>query len=86
MRPLLRASTKAIACLYNNCLSANVSSDPIPKTVDHVIPKVGGAHIRTRRFNFRSNNVHVHVSGALKWSYYQNFFFAYLVGLTLLLK
>ena len=38
-RALLRASTKAIASLYNNRLS---SSDQIPKTIDHVIPKVGG--------------------------------------------
>ena len=42
MRPLLCASTKAIAGLYNKIL-ANASSDPIPETVDHVIPKVGGA-------------------------------------------
>jgi len=32
MRPLLHPSTKAIA-----------ASDPIPKTIDHVIPKMGGA-------------------------------------------
>ena len=43
MRPFLRASTKAIARLYIHHLLANVSSDPIPKTIDHVIPKVGGA-------------------------------------------
>ena len=39
---LLRASTKPITCLYNNRLSVNVSSNPIPKTIDHVIQKVGG--------------------------------------------
>ena len=43
MRPLLHPSTKAIAGLYNYRLLANASSDPIPKTIDHVIPKVGGA-------------------------------------------
>ena len=43
MRPLLHASTKAIASLYNNRLSANPSSDPIPKTIEHMIPKVVGA-------------------------------------------
>ena len=44
LRSLLCASTKAIyiARLYNNHLSANKSSDWIPKTTaDHVIPKVG---------------------------------------------
>ena len=40
---LLHASSKAIAGLYNYHLLANASSDPIPKTIDHVIPKVGGA-------------------------------------------
>lgn len=34
---------KAIASQYNNHLSANVSSDPIPKTIHHMTPKVGGA-------------------------------------------
>ena len=43
MRPLLRASKKTIASLHNNCLSTNPSSYPIPKTIDHVIPKVGRA-------------------------------------------
>ena len=43
IRPLLHASTKAIANLYNNRLSANLSSDQILKTIDHVIPKVDGA-------------------------------------------
>ena len=42
MRPLLHASMKAIAGLYNYRLQANASSDPIPKTIDHVISKVGG--------------------------------------------
>ena len=45
MRPLLHPSTKAIAALYNYRLLANASSDPIPNTIDHVIPKVGGAII-----------------------------------------
>ena len=40
MRSLLRASMKAIASLYNYRLSANSSSNQIPKTIDHVIPKV----------------------------------------------
>ena len=40
MRALLHASTKAIT---NNYLSANVSSDLIPKKIDNMIPKVGGA-------------------------------------------
>ena len=43
MRPLPCASMKVIIDLYNNYLSANASSDPIPKTINHVIPKVGGA-------------------------------------------
>ena len=43
MRPLLYPSTKAIAALYNYSILANASSNPIPKTIDHVIPKVGGA-------------------------------------------
>ena len=43
MRPLLCASTKAIASLYNYRLLANASSTPTLKTIDHVIPKVGGA-------------------------------------------
>ena len=43
MRPLLHASTKAIAGLYNYRLSANSSSDQIPKTIDHEIPKVAVA-------------------------------------------
>ena len=34
---------KAIASLYNYRLLANGSSAPTPKTIDHVIPKVGGA-------------------------------------------
>ena len=43
MRPLPCASMKVIIDLYNNYLSANASSDPIPKTINHVIPKVGVA-------------------------------------------
>ena len=43
MRPLLHPSKKVIAVLYNYRLLANASSDLIPKTIDHVIPKVGGA-------------------------------------------
>ena len=43
MRPLLHPSTIAIAALYNYRLLANASSDTIPKTIDHVIPKVGVA-------------------------------------------
>ena len=43
MRTLLHPSTKAIAGLYNYRLLANATSDPIPKTIDHVIRKVGGA-------------------------------------------
>ena len=41
MRPLLYASTKAIASLYNYRLLANASSALTPKT-DHVITNVGG--------------------------------------------
>ena len=72
MRPLLRATTKAIGSLYNSRLSANVSSDPIPQTIHHVIPKMGRAMLGPG--DLSSNNL----SGAMKWSYSQNFFFAYL--------
>ena len=43
------------------------------KTIDHVIPKVGGA-ILELEIIWRSNNL----SGVLKWSYSQNNIFAYL--------
>ena len=33
----------AIATLYNSRLSANEFSDPIPKKIDHMTTKVGGA-------------------------------------------
>ena len=42
---------KAIASLYNNYLSANAFSDPIPKTIDHMIPKVGGATLEPGDLN-----------------------------------
>ena len=48
---LLRASRKAIASLYNNRLSANAFRDPIPKTIDHMIPKVGGATLELGDLN-----------------------------------
>ena len=33
MSPLLHANMKATTGLYDNCLSANVYSDPIPNTI-----------------------------------------------------
>ena len=44
--------TNAIAHLYNNCVPANASSDPIPNTIDHMIPKGGQGCNRTRRFKY----------------------------------
>ena len=61
---------KAIASLYNYRLLANTSSTPTPK-----IPKVGGTILGLGDLN----NVAIKpISGALKWSYSQNFFFPYL--------
>ena len=37
--------------LYDNLLSASASSDPIPKTTDHVIPKVGGVTLQPGDLN-----------------------------------
>ena len=51
IRSFLCASTKAIVSLYNNRLSANVFSNPIPKTIDHMIPKVGGATLELGDLN-----------------------------------
>ena len=73
MRPLLHPSTKAITALYNYRLLANAYGDPIPKTIDHVITKVGGAILVPGDLRISNN-----LSGALKLNYSQNFFFAYL--------
>ena len=43
--------TKSIACLYNNCISANMQAK-----IDHMIPTVGGATFGLGDFNNKSHN------------------------------
>ena len=47
----MRASTKAIVSPYNNRLSADAFGDIIPKTIDHVVPEVGGATVEPGDLN-----------------------------------
>ena len=69
MRPLLHASTKAIASLYNYRLLANMSSDPIPKTIDNVIQEVGEAILRPGDLNMPIWGIEAELFSKLLFAY-----------------